>query len=225
MSIEDSESEPRAQNRTDDHPLCAAIYDRCMWGFEATILPKHREHLAQDLSGRVLDVGSGTGAMFPYYRAAIEDGANIDLAGIEPDSHMRRRAERTAADLDLTVDLRGAPAEALPYPDESFDIVVAALVFCTIDRPEAALDEIARVLRPGGELRSFEHVADEGWRRRVQTAVTPVWKRILFQSCHLDRDTPALFEHHDGFDVAELDRIHEFVTPLRVMARGTLRRR
>lgn len=208
-----------------DHPLFAAVYDHCMWGFETTILPKHREHLAQDLSGRVLDLGSGTGAMLPYYKAAIQAGADVDLVGIEPDSHMRNRAKRTAGALDIDIDLRGAPAEVLPFPDNSFDIVVGALVFCTVDNPTTALDEVARVLKPGGEFRFFEHVADEGWRRRVQSAVTPVWKRVLFTGCHLDRDTPTLFESHDAFDVVELERFHEVVTPLRVMARGVLRSR
>ena len=225
MDIDGPNTESLTSDDAYDHPLFAAIYDRCMWGFEETILPKHREHLSQNLSGRVLDIGSGTGAMFPYYRKAIDNGADIELSGIEPDSYMRRRAEQIADDFDLTIDLRGAPAENLPFPDESFDVVVAALVFCTISNPRTALDEIARVLKPGGEFRSFEHVADDGWRRRVQTAVTPVWKRILFNNCHLDRDTPALFEAHNEFDVVELDRTHEFVTPLRVMARSTLRRR
>lgn len=210
---------------THDHPLFSAVYNTCMWGFEATILPKHRTALSRDLSGRVLDVGSGTGAMFPYYLEAIDDGADVELFGIEPDSYMRERAERVAADIGLHVELHNAPAEALPFPDESFDVVVGALVFCTVDEPETALDEIARVLKPDGEFRFFEHVADDGWRRHVQTAVTPVWKRVLFKGCHLDRDTPALFVGHDEFDVVELVRSHEVVTPLRVMARGALRRR
>lgn len=186
-----------------DHPLLAAVYDACMWGFERTVLPAHRNELARGLSGRVLDLGSGTGTMFPRYRAAAE-GAALELFGVEPDPHMRRRAERVAAGLDLDVDLYDAPAEALPFGDGSFDVVVGALVFCTVDDPGAALDEVARVLRPGGEFRSLEHVADEGWRRRVQTVLTPVWTRFLFAGCHLDRDTPALFESHDGFDVVEL---------------------
>jgi ubiquinone/menaquinone biosynthesis C-methylase UbiE len=208
-----------------DHPVFATVYDTCMFGFEATVLPSYRKHLSRGLSGRVLDLGSGTGAMFSYYRDAIEEGADVELRGIEPDSYMRKRAERVATELELDIELHDAPAEGLPFPDDSFDVVVAALVFCTVDDPPTALDEIARVLVPGGELRFIEHVADEGWRRHVQTVVTSVWKRVLFSGCHLDRDTPALFEAHDGFEVVELDRIHELVTPLRVMARGTLRRR
>lgn len=72
----------------------------------------------------------------------------------------------------------GARAERLPYGDDTFDAAVAGLVFCTIPDPEAALDELARVLRPGGEVRFLEHVQAEGFRGRLQPLVEPLWKPL-----------------------------------------------
>lgn len=200
------------------HPLFAAVYDPATALAERTVLAPHRRYLAAGLSGAVLDLGAGTGAQFPHF------GPAVTLHAVEPDPHMRRRAAGRAATLDRAVDLRDAEASALPYPDDSMDAIVAGMVFCTLPDPGAALDEAARVLRPGGEFRFLEHVADDGWRERVQRLVAPLWKRAA-GGCHLTRRTAALFAGHDAFDVVEMERFHLGVTPVRPFVRGALRKR
>ena len=206
------------------HPLFAAVYDPALTLIERPILHPHRRWLVDALEGRVLDLGAGTGAMFPPLAMDAESADSIDLHAIEPDPHMRRRARRRARRLDLEVELVAGRAEALPYADESFDAVLAAMVFCTIADVDAALAEVARVLRPNGELRVLEHVADVGWRRRVQETLAPVWKRAA-GGCHLHRETGRVLAEHDAFEPETLERGAVGITPVRPFVRGTLRRR
>ncbi|WP_350355381.1 class I SAM-dependent methyltransferase [Haloglomus halophilum] len=205
------------------HPWFARLYDPVMRASEEKLFPPHREYLARDLSGDVLDLGAGTGAMLPYYETAIQSGA-ATVTVLEPDPHMRERAVAEARRLDLDVRVSDARAEALPFPDDSFDVVVASMVFCTIPDPEAALDEAARVLRPGGEFRFLEHVAEEGWRRFAQRALAPLWSRLA-GGCRLTRHTGDQFGEHDAFTVADIERRHLGVFPVRPFVRGTLERR
>ncbi len=197
------------------HPVFAAVYDPLVP--EERLFEPHREYLAAGLTGRVLDLGAGTGASFPHLR-------ETDLHAIEPDPHMRRRAARKARDLGVTVEIRGDRAEDLSYPDGTFDAVVAAVVFCTIAEPDRALSEVARVLEPGGEFRFLEHVRDDGWRGRLQRAIDPVWTRLA-GGCHLTRDTVGTFVSHDAFEVIEIERVDVGITPTRPFVRGRLRRR
>jgi ubiquinone/menaquinone biosynthesis C-methylase UbiE len=209
-----------ADTETPEHPLFAAIYDPATAAVERTLLRPHRRYLVDDLRGPVLDLGAGTGATFPYFAAE----GPVSLHAVEPDPHMRRQARQRAADLDLAVDVRAAGAESLPYADDTFQTVVASMVLCTIPDAEAALSEVARVLRPGGELRFLEHVLDDGWRARVQSLLAPLWERVA-GGCHLTRRTGALLAAHPAFDVVELDRLHLGVTPVRPFVRGRLRKR
>jgi len=206
------------RNDTSGHPLFAAIYDPVMAHVERTILEPHREYLADDLTGVVLDLGAGTGAMFPYF-----DG-RATVHATEPDPHMRRRARARAEDATSDVELHDAGAADLPFPDDHFDAVVSSMVFCTVGDVVTSLSEVRRVLRPGGEFRFLEHVADDGWRETVQTTVAPVWKRLA-GGCHLTRRTASQFASDDAFDVVELDRFELGVTPVRPFVRGRLRRR
>lgn len=208
-------------DETPAHPVFAALYDPLMRHSEATLFPPHRKYLTRNLTGRVLDIGAGTGAMFPYLADAGED---LEVHAIEPDPHMRRRAASRAADLELEVELQDDRAEELAYEDGSFDAVTAGLVFCTISEPRVALDEIARILRSGGEFRFLEHVRARGWRGRVQSAMQPVWERVA-GGCQLRRDTGSLFTEHEAFTVTDFDRFDMGITPVRPFVRGTLERR
>ncbi|WP_225336622.1 class I SAM-dependent methyltransferase [Halomicrobium urmianum] len=208
--------------RAPSHPLFAAVYDPAMAAVEGTLLRPHRNYLVDDLRGAVLDVGAGTGAMFPYFDA-VADGT-VSFHAVEPDPYMRRRARETADELGVDIDLGSAGAESLPYDDDSFDVVIASMVFCTIPDVERALSEVARVLRPGGEFRFFEHVLDDGWRARVQSLIAPLWKRVA-GGCHLTRQTASLFAADRSFDVVEVDRMNLGVTPIRPFVRGRLRKR
>ncbi|MFC4543137.1 class I SAM-dependent methyltransferase [Halosolutus amylolyticus] len=201
------------------HPLVAAVYD---WVVpERALFAPHRRYLTADLSGRVLDVGAGTGANVPHVAASDDE---IEFHAIEPDPHMRRQAARKARAVGCRVDLRDARAESLPYPDDAFDVVLAGLVFCTIADPDVALDEVARVLKPGGELRFLEHVRADGWRAAGQDVLNPLWERAA-GGCQLNRDTVDRFVCHDAFDVEEIDRLSVGIFPATPIVRGRLRRR
>ncbi|QLK26992.1 class I SAM-dependent methyltransferase [Natrinema zhouii] len=217
-----ADSTPRcaAGDRTISHPAFAALYDRFMP--DRFLIGPHREYLAADLSGRVLDIGAGNGVMIPYIAAAGDD--DLEYHAIEPDPNMRRRAAREARGTDLEVHLRGDRAESLPYADDSFDAVLSSLVFCTIADPERALEEVARVLRPDGELRFLEHVRNDGWRARAQDRLNPVWKRAA-GGCQLNRETVDRFVGHNAFGVLEVERVGVGVFPVTPIVRGRLRRR
>ena len=197
----------------------AALYDRLP---DRLLVGPHREYLAADLSGTVLDLGAGTGAMIPY-ADAVADG-DLEYHAIEPDSKMRRRAARKAKSAEMQVHLRDARGESLPYADDSFDTVLSSLVFCTIPGVDAALAEVARVLRPGGELRFLEHVRNDGWHARAQDVLTPLWSRAA-GGCQLNRETVARFVGHDAFEVLEVERANVGVFPATPIVRGRLRRR
>ncbi|WP_222918063.1 class I SAM-dependent methyltransferase [Natrinema sp. SYSU A 869] len=201
-----------------EHPVFAALYDRVMP--DRFLVGPHREYLAADVSGRVLDLGAGTGAMIPY--AADAGDADLEYHAVEPDPNMRRRAAGTADRSDMQVHLRDARAESLPYADDAFDVVLSSLVFCTIADPDAALEEVARVLQPGGELRFLEHIRDNGWRARAQDRLNPLWERAA-AGCQLNRETVERFVGYDAFDVLEIERTGVGLFPATPVVRGRLR--
>ncbi|WP_049921509.1 class I SAM-dependent methyltransferase [Halopiger djelfimassiliensis] len=205
---------------TVSHPLFAAVYDR--WLPEPPSMKPHRTYLARNLSGRVLELGIGNGAMVPFVAANADDG--LEYHAIEPDPHMRKRAHRAARKNDVPVRLRDARAESLPYPDDAFDIVVSAVVFCTVQDPDAAIDEVARVLKPDGEFRFLEHVHADGWRGTGQDLLNPLWERAA-GGCQLTRKTVERFVEHDAFAVEEIERVSFGIFPVTPVVRGTLRRR
>ncbi|AGB37724.1 class I SAM-dependent methyltransferase [Natronococcus occultus] len=198
------------------HPFVAAVYDTVVP--DRLLFRTHREYLTAELSGRVLDIGAGTGANFPY----LDDG--VDYHAIEPDPHMRRQAAEKAREVGCEVTLRDARAESLPDSDDSADVVLSSLVFCTIADPDRALEEVARVLKPGGELRFLEHVRADGWRATGQELLNPLWSRAA-GGCQLTRDTVERFVCHDAFAVEDVERAEVGIFPATPIVRGTLRRR
>ena len=132
------------------HPIFAAFYDPMAASAE------RRRRLLAGARGAVLEIGGGTGANLAYYR----DVDRVTVA--EPDSFMRKRLGQKLAEVHVPVEVSDAGAEALPFPDGSFDTVVSTLVLCTVPDQESALDEVRRVLRPGGRLLGIEHVRAEG---------------------------------------------------------------
>lgn len=172
------------------HPVVAAVSDWFEHDDTGGLLADHRRYLVADLRGTVLDLGTGVGAMYPYFAEAATDrlGDRVVLHGIDPDPHARRRARRRADRVGVDIEVRPDRAESLQYADASFDRVVASLVFCTIPDVPQALREVARVLKPDGELRFLDHVRAPGARGHVQDAVTPLWKHVA-AGCHLNRRT------------------------------------
>ena len=154
-----------------------------------------RPEVVEPARGRVLEIGVGTGLNLGLYRDVTE------VHAIEPDPHMLRRAEARARELGVPVTFHATGAESLPFPDASFDTVVATFVFCTIPDPAAAAAEVLRVLRPGGTLRFAEHVRSEvAPIRAAQRALDPVWCRLA-GGCHLTRDPVALFAAAGAVDL------------------------
>jgi SAM-dependent methyltransferase len=202
--------------REPSHPLFARIYDPVMALPERLLLGERREQLVAGLSGDVLDVGAGTGAMFPYLAERP-----VSVTAIEPDAEMRERAhDRAGPDVEL-VDAR---AETLPFPADSFDAVTAVFVFCTIPDVEAALEELARVLRPGGEFRFLEHVRGQGGVGLAHDVLAPGWHAAA-GGCNLDRETGERFLADDRFIVRAYERSESGLSRALPLVQGTLQRR
>ncbi|MFC6763819.1 class I SAM-dependent methyltransferase [Natrinema soli] len=204
-------------NRTESRPstpchrVIAALDER----FD---LAEHRRYLARDLEGVILDLGAGSGAMFPYLRTAAQQQPALHLHAIEPDPDRRRQAKQTASTHELDVDLRSGRVESLPYADDTFDVVIASAVFCTVQDPSRALEEVHRVVKPDGEFRFFEHVRSDGLRGYVQDALTPLWKRVD-NGCHLDRRTDDWIAA-GPFALDEIETLSFGITPVRPFVRG-----
>jgi SAM-dependent methyltransferase len=160
------------------------LYEMLMQRGDDAGFRERRRELVSDLRGDVLEIGCGTGLMFEHY------GPEAHVRAIEIDDTFRERARERAKGRD--VEVISADAQALPFPDESFDAVVSSLVFCSIVDAEHALREARRVLRPGGELRMIEHVVSERpVPRALMHAADPLWLHLNQQGCHMDRDTTA----------------------------------
>ena len=120
---------------------------------EGTEEDEIRHELLAGLSGRVIEIGSGTGPNFRFYPDAVSE-----LVAVEPEDYLRARAEEAAGHAGRPIRVVDALADELPFEDRSFDAAVAAQVLCSVPSQAAALTELRRVLRPGGELRFYEHV-------------------------------------------------------------------
>ncbi|MEU6948398.1 class I SAM-dependent methyltransferase [Streptomyces sp. NPDC046316] len=173
------------------HPLFARFYAR----FSVSADTKGgigalRTELLTGLSGRVIEIGAGNGLNFTHYPGAVSE-----VVAIEPERHLRQLATEAALRADVPVDVVPGAAEALPVKSEAFDAAVASLVLCTVRDVHRALAELHRVLRPGGELRFFEHgLAPSPGMARTQRALDrTVWPR-LFGGCHTARDPLAAIE-------------------------------
>ena len=158
------------------------------WACGVPLFSRQRQMLIPLAHGRVLEVGLGTGRNLPFYdRQRVSQ-----VVGVDPALSLHPIARRRVAASGLDVELMGLSAERLPAPDASFDTVVSTYTLCSIPDPVAALREMRRVLKPGGQLLFSEHgLAPEpgvaGWQTRLQ----PYWKPLA-GGCHLDRDIPAL---------------------------------
>jgi ubiquinone/menaquinone biosynthesis C-methylase UbiE len=167
----------------------ATLYDRFLWLGERLGMARRRRELLADASGSVLEIGAGTGLNLRHYPSDLDQ-----LVLVEPGSAMADRIDLGRAPDGVEARLERAPAEELPFADESFDTVVSTLVLCTVSDPQRALAEVARVLRPGGRLLFLEHVrAEQGWRRALQRRSLRAWAAFA-DGCQCDRTTLATIE-------------------------------
>lgn len=199
--------------------LFAATYDRLSRGSEEAGLRALRQDLLAGATGRVLEIGAGTGANLGLYNGTIEG-----LVVTEPESPMLRRLQKAAHEHMPLADVVQAPAEQLPFGSGSFDTVVSTLVLCGVDDQVQALQEAHRVLKPGGQLLFLEHVrSDDPSLARFQDRMN--WLNRLVVQCDCNRSTLATIEA-EGFTVSKLQRTElpkapRFVRPLIVGSAST----
>jgi ubiquinone/menaquinone biosynthesis C-methylase UbiE len=162
------------------------MYDRMMRSGERRGMAERRRELLARVRGRTLEIGAGTGLNIPCYPDGVEE-----LILAEPFEPMRRQLEHKLEESGVSASTLDASAESIPLEDESLDTVVSTLVLCTVDFQDRALSEIARVLRPGGQLLFIEHVRSHSPRRaRWQDRLETPWRHFA-AGCRCNRDTIA----------------------------------
>ncbi|MEV6833585.1 class I SAM-dependent methyltransferase [Streptomyces sp. NPDC051133] len=185
------------------HPLFARCYARLSAGAETRLgMAAVRQRLLAGLSGRVIEIGAGNGLNFAHYPGAV-----AEVVAIEPEALHRQLALRSALRAQVPVDVVPGAAEALPVKSEAFDAAVLSLVLCSVRDLTRALGEVRRVLRPGGEVRFFEHGRGGG---RVMTLTQQALDRTvwpaLFGGCHVSRD-PVAALREAGFRLGPYRRL------------------
>lgn len=195
------------------HPWFAGVYMRLARIAERQGAAVHRDRLLDGLTGRVIEVGAGPGTTFRHYPHTVGE-----VIAVEPEDRLRAHAERTASEVPVAITVVAGHAEELPAADGSMDAAVTSLVLCSVPAPATALAQIARVLKPGGEFRFYEHVRSP---RHVvglaQDLIAPLWA-LAAGGCHPNRDTAAAIRSA-GFRIEELDRIPFGVTHILGRAR------
>jgi SAM-dependent methyltransferase len=166
------------------HKVFASWYPGRAEAMDRAGFAQYRSRFLAGLSGRVLELGAGSGLNFAYYPAEVER-----VLALEPESRLRERATRAAARASVPIEVVDGVAEDLSAYAGEFDAAVCSLVLCSVPDQRAALEQLASALRPGGELRLLEHVgASGGVLGPVQRALdATVWPWIG-AGCHCSRD-------------------------------------
>lgn len=186
-----------------ENPMFARYFARCGARREAQGNAELRAEMLAGLTGRVIEVGAGTGLNFPHY----PDG--VEVVAVEPEPTLRGNAQAAAMKAPVPVTVVDGVAAAIPAEDGSADAVVVSGVLCSVIGVPAALAEFRRVLKPLGELRFYEHVrSPNALRSRFQDLADPLWSRLM-GGCHPNRDTLSTLRAA-GFHV---DRWREFTFP------------
>ncbi len=179
--------------------IFAGAYDRFLRKSEEAGLSEARKKFVSTAKGRTLEIATGTALNLPHYPAAV-----TELILSEPYPHMLPLIRKKVQTLGRTAQVVEATAEKIPYPDASFDTVVASMILCTADHPDVVLKEIARVLKPGGQYLFLEHVRnpDSSIARR-QDRLQPGWY-LFGNGCHCNRDTIATLKQ-SPLEIERLD--------------------
>ena len=177
------------------HPIFARVYERLSWKEDESGEADLRRELLAGAAGRVIEVGAGNGLNFPHYPETV-----AEVLAVEPEDYLRERAEAAAGEAPVPISVVDGLADRLPAEDASFDVGIASLVLCSVPDQAAALAEFRRVIRPGGELRFYEHVlAEHPGLARAQRLSQPIWT-FIGGGCHPDRDTAGAIEAA-GFEI------------------------
>ena len=192
------------------HPRFAAYYERISQeSGELRVLEPLRRELVEQAHGLVLEIGAGNGLNFPLYLPEKVER----VEAIEPDTTMSKFARNRLPLARVPLTLTSATAEKLPFANHVFDCVVATLVFCSVSDPIRSLQEISRVLKPGGTLLLLEHVRAQGrFVAFLQDLVMPLTTRIA-GNCHWNRDTGEAVTQA-GFQVLQERRLVVQLQPM-----------
>jgi ubiquinone/menaquinone biosynthesis C-methylase UbiE len=172
------------------HPVFARIYAKVADIAESRGGAEHRRALLDGIHGRVIEVGTGSGTNFSHYPETVSE-----VVAVEPERYLRERAQRAAAHAPVHISVLTGDANRLPVDARSFDVGVVSLVLCTVPDQSSALAELFRVIRPGGQLRFYEHViAHTKWEARFQRLADATFWPRLAGGCHLTRDTITAIE-------------------------------
>ena len=169
---------------------------------------RQREKVVPHCEGRVLEIGMGTGHNLEFY-----DAKKVDMVfGLEPAPDMVKRAKPLAEKVDFPVEFVDLPGEEIPLDDNSVDTVLLTYTLCTIPDTLKAMENMRRVLKPGGKLLFSEHgrapdAAVAKWQNRLNGA----WGKIA-GGCHINRDIPTLIEA-GGFQITDMDQMYVPSTP------------
>ncbi len=175
----------------------AELFDELTEAADQAGMAAWRSQLVGELSGDIVEIGYGTGRMFPHY------GPGARVRAVEPSEDFAALAGERARNSRASIECQSGTGEALPFGDSSADAVVIAMVLCSVPRVDAVLSEVRRVLRPGGAVHLIEHVVSD---RVVAAAcmhlVNPLWRLANGQGCNLNR-SPVSALRASGFDVLE----------------------
>jgi SAM-dependent methyltransferase len=166
------------------HPIFARMYRRIAADAEGKGASEHRDELLAGLSGRVIEVGAGSGLNFAHYPETV-----TEVVAVEPEPYLRAAAGEAVADGSIPISVVDGTADNLPAEAGEFDAGVVSLVLCSVPSPASALGQLSRAIRPGGELRFYEHVrSSQPGFARAQRAADVVWP-LFGGGCHTSRDT------------------------------------
>lgn len=162
------------------------LYDTLIGRAEADGLAQRRASLVRGLAGNILEIGCGTGRMFPHFESTAR------VIAIDPDRRFLRLAIKRATEARANIALEVASVEALPFRDGAFDAVVMVGVLCSVPAVDRALAEIRRVLRDGGQCLLIEHVLSErAIPAAFMRAFNPLWRLWNRQGCNMNRAVEA----------------------------------
>jgi ubiquinone/menaquinone biosynthesis C-methylase UbiE len=195
-------------SREVNHPFFARFLSFVASRAEGGDEDELRRELLAGLSGRVIEVGAGTGPNFRLYPETV-----AEVVAVEPEDYLRAKAKEAASRTVRPISVVDAVADRLPFEDASFDAAVAAQVLCSVPDQATALAELRRILKPGGELRFYEHVlARQPRLARFQRLVGRVTPRLA-GGCHPDRDTGRAIQEA-GFEIERCRRFSFRQSPL-----------
>lgn len=169
---------------------------------------KQREKVVPHAEGRILEIGMGSGINIPFY-----DPAKVEKVwGLEPSEGMRVKASEAVEAAPFDLEWLGLPGEEIPLDNDSVDTVVLTYTLCTIPDHAKAVEQMRRVLKPGGKLLFSEHgKAPDDKVHRWQNRINSTWGKIA-GGCHLNRDIPAMLRE-GGFDIKEMESMYVPSTP------------